>query len=234
MAYADLHIHTNYSFDGTASVRGVLTAAKKAGLQVIAITDHDTITGALEAETLAVEYDIRVIPGVEISTSEGHLLAYNLRQPIPRNLSFIETLRRIGDAGGFAIAAHPMNAAWGMKSVSKEIVLAALNDPQAGRVLVGIETFNATLVDQSSNQLAAQLAEQTNLARLGNSDSHTLNTIGTGRPHFPGSSIEDLIAAIQNRTTIPVVVERMKAVQVLASWVSAYLGRSIKINRAGA
>lgn len=234
MAYADLHIHTNYSFDGTASVRAVLAAAKKAGLQIISVTDHDTINGAIEAERIAAEYELTLIPGVEISTAEGHLLAYNLRSPIPRKLSLIGTLRRVGDLGGFAVAAHPMNTGWSMNSLSRLSILKALNDSQAGSVLKGIETFNATLVDQSSNRLAALLAEEIGIARLGNSDSHTLNTLGAGRTHFTGSTIEDLMTAIHNRSTTPVVVERMKAIQVLGSWLSAYLGRSIKINHAGA
>ena len=76
MGKADLHIHTIYSWDGTCTVEAVLKqAAHIAGLDVIAITDHDEIQGALEAVDLAPRYGIEVIPGCEISTADGHLLA---------------------------------------------------------------------------------------------------------------------------------------------------------------
>ena len=75
MGLADLHIHTVYSYDGTASVPSVLARAKQVGLDVIAITDHDEIRGALKAFELAPKFDIEVITGIEITTAEGDLLA---------------------------------------------------------------------------------------------------------------------------------------------------------------
>ena len=75
MGLADLHIHTIYSYDGTASVPAVLTRAKQIGLDVIAITDHDEIAGSLKALELASKYGVQVIPAIEITTAEGDLLA---------------------------------------------------------------------------------------------------------------------------------------------------------------
>ena len=73
---ADLHIHTTYSDDATASVEDVLEyVANRTDLRVIAITDHDEIEGALKAQRLAKDYGIEVIVGEEVSTNEGHLLA---------------------------------------------------------------------------------------------------------------------------------------------------------------
>ncbi|HNF94893.1 MAG TPA: PHP domain-containing protein, partial [Anaerolineales bacterium] len=68
MGLADLHLHTIYSYDGTATVPAVLRRARELGLNVIAITDHDEIAGALEAVKLASHYGVEVIPGSEITT----------------------------------------------------------------------------------------------------------------------------------------------------------------------
>jgi predicted metal-dependent phosphoesterase TrpH len=75
MGLADLHMHTIYSYDGTASVPAVLARAKQVGLDAIAITDHDEIKGSLQAFDLAPKYGIEVILGLEITTADGDLLA---------------------------------------------------------------------------------------------------------------------------------------------------------------
>jgi predicted metal-dependent phosphoesterase TrpH len=71
MGLADLHIHTIYSYDGTATVPGVLQRAKEVGLNVIAITDHDEIKGSLKAFDLAARFGIEVIPGIEVTPPKG-------------------------------------------------------------------------------------------------------------------------------------------------------------------
>ena len=114
MGLADLHIHTLHSFDGTASVAAILQRSKQIGLDVIAITDHDEIEGALEAMDLAPEIGIEVIPGIEISTAEGDLLALNVTQKIERDRSLIETVLKVGELGGICIAPHPMDDGYRM------------------------------------------------------------------------------------------------------------------------
>ena len=95
MGKADLHIHTIYSWDGTCTVEAVLKqAAHTAELDVIAITDHDEIQGAQEAAELAPRYGIEVIPGSEISTADGHLLALFIPKKISAGLSVVETILR--------------------------------------------------------------------------------------------------------------------------------------------
>jgi predicted metal-dependent phosphoesterase TrpH len=117
MGLADLHMHTLYSYDGTATVPAVLKRAKQVGLDLIAITDHDEIRGALLAEQLASKYEIQVIPGVEITTVEGDLLALNLQRLVLAGLSLIETILRVGELGGFCLAPHPMATGMAMKSL---------------------------------------------------------------------------------------------------------------------
>ena len=104
---ADLHIHTCHS-DGTASVRETLEyASMHTGLDVIAITDHDTIDGAIEAAALAKLYRVEVVVGEEITSREGHVLGLFLTSRVPPRLSALETVAAVHAQGGLAIAAHP-------------------------------------------------------------------------------------------------------------------------------
>jgi hypothetical protein len=101
MGFADLHIHTIYSYDGTSSVSAVLKyTSKHTDLNVIAITDHNTMAGVQEALDLAPTYGIEVVPGCEISTAEGHLLALYINKPIQVGLSLVKTTQLIGEQGG--------------------------------------------------------------------------------------------------------------------------------------
>jgi predicted metal-dependent phosphoesterase TrpH len=101
MGLADLHIHTIYSRDGLNAVSAVLKyAADHTPLDVIAITDHDQIKGALEAQEIARAYGLDVIAGSEITTDEGHLLALFIHKQIPSRLSLIDSLLRVGEQGG--------------------------------------------------------------------------------------------------------------------------------------
>ncbi len=153
MGFADLHIHTIYSWDGTCDVSAILKyAAKKTALNVIAITDHDEIAGAFEARELAPRYGIEVIPGCEISTADGHLLALFILKPIPPSLSLEETVRRVGKQGGLCIAAHP--TARGTSSLGADVLRSALKKPEIARVLVGLETYNAGIFHRLGNTAA--------------------------------------------------------------------------------
>src|SRR5829696_1420809 len=104
---ADIHVHTTYS-DGHTGVEEVLEhAAQSTDLQVIAITDHDTIEGALEARSLAEEYGIEVVVGEEVSTADGELLALFIERRLPPGRPAAETIAAIHEQDGLAVAAHP-------------------------------------------------------------------------------------------------------------------------------
>src|SRR5215813_10337077 len=104
---ADLHIHTTHS-DGTASAREVLEyVVAQTDLRVIAITDHNTIAGALEARELAASYGIEVIVGEEVSTNEGHLLALFVEELLPPRQPAAATIAAVHAQGGLCVAAHP-------------------------------------------------------------------------------------------------------------------------------
>ena len=200
MGFADLHIHTIHSYDGTASISAVLKhVASHTDLYVIAITDHDTLSGVDQAQELAPDYGIEVIPGCEISTADGHLLALFIHQPVPAGLSLVRTVELIGEQGGICIAAHP--TAFGINSLNFNTIRQALRQPGIDQVLVGIEAFNGGLVCTRRNPIVEILSAALPLAQTGNSDSHILATIGQGSSEFAGTTASELRTALEQATT---------------------------------
>jgi predicted metal-dependent phosphoesterase TrpH len=224
MGLADLHVHTIYSYDGTASVPAVLARARQIGLDVIAITDHDEIEGALRAVEPAPTYGVDVIPGIEITTAEGDLLALNITRKIDRGQPLIDTVLQVGEAGGFCIAPHPMAGGFGMKSLNAYPILKALRNPEVARVLIAIETFNATTIDRMSNHYARILADRLDIAQTGSSDAHVAKAIGLGATQFEGHTAQALIEALYEGH---VSIHKQKAwnsVRILGSWAANYVG----------
>jgi hypothetical protein len=105
------HVHTNYSDDCNASPEDIVAAARRAGIGCVAITDHDTLDGAIAMTKTA--GDLRVIVGEEISTTDGHLIGLFLRERVEPGLAVRETAERIRDQGGLVIAPHPFNSIFG-------------------------------------------------------------------------------------------------------------------------
>jgi predicted metal-dependent phosphoesterase TrpH len=227
MGLADLHLHTIYSYDGTASLAAVLNRAKQIGLDVIAITDHDEIMGGLKARELASSYGVEVIPGCEITTAEGDLLALFIKEKVSPKLSFVESILRVREQGGICIAAHPMAGGMGMNSVSGRTLMRALRNPQVAETLIGIETYNGTAIDRISGHYANILAGQLDIAKVGNSDSHTVDTIGFGVTEFEGHTVADLMTALKNKTTKPRRQKEWSAFRILGSWGIRYMGSTL-------
>jgi len=224
MGKADLHIHTIYSWDGNCSVEAVLKqAAHIAELDVIAITDHDEIQGALEAEKLASRYGIEVIPGVEITTADGHLLALFVRERIASGLPVVETVLRVRELGGLCIVPHL--EAKHSQGMSRQAVRGALRDVRVQQTLLGMETFNAGLFDKSANQKAFELSEELLLAKTGSSDAHLIWMVGQGITTFPGRTANDLKLALQSRTTNAQPVNPTAFPLIMLSWLRGYLLR---------
>ena len=193
MGLADIHMHSIYSYDGTASVTAILKRAQHIGLDVIAITDHDEINGSLKALELAHKYGVEVIPGSEVTTAEGDLLALNITEKIQRDRPLIETVLKVADLGGFCVAPHPMAGGFGMKSLSAYSILRALREPDVARTLLALETYNATAIDKMGNYYASVLADRLDIAQTGSSDAHVVEAIGLGTTEFNGHTAQDLI-----------------------------------------
>ncbi len=197
---ADLHMHTTVS-DGIMSVQALLdSVARRRHLDVIAITDHDRLDASLWAYARRERYPFDIVPGVEVSSAEGHVLALWVTTPIPPALSMAETAAAIHEAGGLAILAHPffrqmgeVRRAWhAYRQDPRHLLRAGLD---------GLEAFNASVIVPGSNRRAAQVAALLGLAVTGGSDAHTLGAVGTGRTHFAGSTAAELRAALHARQT---------------------------------
>lgn len=196
---ADLHIHTTYS-DGTATVAEILAhVAARDDLGVIAITDHDTITGALEARRLAPEFGVEVVVGEEVSTTEGHLLALFVEDYLPPGRPAAETIAAVHAQGGLCVAAHPYD--WASPSLGRAGLRLRSNGPRAGEwPLDASEAFNASLLWPRTglNRQAQRLAAELDIPAVGGSDAHTLAAIGSAYTCFDGQNIDDLYRAIRS------------------------------------
>jgi predicted metal-dependent phosphoesterase TrpH len=214
MGTADLHIHSVYSPDATTTVRAILKQAKDIGLSVIAITDHDEIRGSLEACEIASQYGVEAIPGAEVSTKEGHVVALWIHELPPKGLSLLDTLLLIGKQGGVAIAPHPFSNL--PSSLSMESVVGALTNPRAKAVLKGMETHNMST--QAFDTVAQKLAIYLPLAKLASSDSHVYWSVGAGRTEFPGETAQDLRNALEHNMTVPIPYEGAFSPRDVLGW----------------
>jgi len=214
MGTADLHIHSIYSNDATTTVRAILKQAADVGLDIIAVTDHDEIRGAFEAQQMAPKYGIEVIPGAEVSTKDGHLVALFIKTLPPAGMSIIDTLLHIGEQGGIAIAPHPFNNL--PNSLTLEAVLGALHHPTAKDSLKGMETYN--FGTHSFDKVARKLSVFLPFAKVASSDAHIYWAIGAGRTEFSGRTAQDLRRALENNTTVPVHYEGESSARALLSW----------------
>src|SRR6266480_6962764 len=159
----DLHNHTRYSPDSRVSPTDLVARARQLRLDGIAITDHNSVAGIREAE--AVAGDLIILPGIEISTRSGHVIAYGVREPIPRDLSVGETVERITALGGVAVAAHPYRFWSGLGEAAT-----------VGAPFAAYETLNARTL-RGGNTRAQALARTRRVGQTGGSDSHFLDEV---------------------------------------------------------
>ncbi|WP_339102279.1 PHP domain-containing protein [Haloterrigena salinisoli] len=161
----DPHVHTAASFDGTTTPAELVDAARRAGLDGIAVTDHDTVDGAREVARLAPD-DLLVIVGCEVSTADGHLLALGVDDAPEPGRPLPQTARAVRDAGGIAIVPHPFQRSrHGARGT-------AIDDVD------GIEVYNAHAVTNLRNRQADRFATRRDYPRFGASDAHRPANVG--------------------------------------------------------
>ncbi len=204
MGLADLHLHSTFS-DGVATVEAILYhASARTDLDVIAITDHNTLAGALLALRLAEAFRVDVIPGMEISTTEGDMLALFVTEPVAAGMSFVDTARRVREIGGLPFAPHPFDF------LAKGVGARRLRRIQQAHpgLLAGIEVINGSLLTPVGNIRAEKLRWELGLPGIGGSDAHMLEDIGVARTIFPGRTVDELRAALEAGHVTPAARKR--------------------------
>jgi predicted metal-dependent phosphoesterase TrpH len=189
-------MHTSYS-DGWPTPGTVVTHVAAAGdLDVIAITDHDTIEGALRAAEFAAGQRgaPHVIVGEEVSSRHGHILGLFLEKRVRPGLSAAATIGAIHDQGGLAIAAHPF---WRTERQVRGRKTHGVGWWAAELEFDAIEVENATPGFYVFNQMAHRLQEALDAAELGNSDAHIVDAIGRAYTTFAGRTPQALRTAIE-------------------------------------
>lgn len=167
----DVHVHTAASYDAEARVDTVLAHAVDAGLDAVAITDHDTMCGARRALERARVHDIVVVPGVEVSTADGHLLALGVSDCPKPGRPLSATVATVHEQGGAAVVPHPFQRS------RHGVPRSAVGDCD------GIEVFNAMSMTGVQNRRARAFAEREGYPTLGGSDAHTPEMVGRAVTH---------------------------------------------------
>jgi predicted metal-dependent phosphoesterase TrpH len=174
-------------------------AARRARLDVIAVTDHDTIEGALRARDYAAKRArFHVIVGEEVSSRDGHIVALFLERRVRPGMSASATVHAIHDQGGLAIAAHPF---WRTQRRTRTGPVHGVGWLAAELDFDAIEVENATPGFYLFNQLAHRLNLGLGTAELGCSDAHILDAVGRAFTEFPGKTPEALREAIESGVT---------------------------------
>lgn len=209
--FADFHIHSHHSKDCVMPVADILERAREEGLDVVAIADHDSAAGGLEARELADRYGVRVIVGEEVKTSEGEVIGLFLERTIPGGMTFAETVAAIKDQGGIVYVPHPFDR------------LHTIPSPRVLRANVAsidvVEVFNSRLAFPGFNELAERFAQRYRLPAAAGSDSHVLPGIGTalcGMDDFsgPGDFVEALAESrIVRRPRSLIYLQSLKFIQ---------------------
>ncbi len=197
----ELHMHTRFSKDSLVRIPRLLEHCKKIGLDRIAITDHNSIDGALRAKQLAPD---QVIVGEEIETTQGELLGYFLEEWVPPGLEPLDAIRRLKAQGAVISLAHPFDTTRS-QHWSKESLTAILPHIDA------IETFNARCLTNVPNQNAAIFARKNALLETVGSDAHSLWEVGRATMQMSmfndaASFRESLKTALQFTRLSPAVV----------------------------
>ncbi|MFB6164968.1 MAG: CehA/McbA family metallohydrolase [Haloarculaceae archaeon] len=162
----DPHVHSAGSYDADVPVTDLLAAARDAGLDAVAVTDHDAIEHSLRAVELAPEYGLLAIPGVEVSTAAGHLLAVGVEECPAPGRPLVETVETVRAAGGVAVVAHPF-----------QVLRHGIRRRRIGYA-DAIEVFNALTITGVQNRRAQRFAAARGYPMLGGSDAHAAAMVG--------------------------------------------------------
>lgn len=188
----DLHTHSHYSEDATTTLKELVHYAKKRELDGVALTDHDTVLGA---RRLSKQKHILTIPGIEIETLNGHLLALSVTDPVEPKCNINETIERIRQLGGIAVIAHPAVV---IKTGLGHKIASVSN-------LDAVEVINSTTFPFFlATRQARRLAERLRLPQTAGSDAHHPKEVGRAYTLIDADlARDDVIEAIRKGRTTP-------------------------------
>lgn len=195
----DLHVHSKYSYDSYSDPKKIIKYSMKRGLNGVAITDHNTMRGSIEAAKYATK-EFVIIPGVEVSTEMGHVIGLFLNEEV-KSRSFVEFVDEIKKQDAISILAHPFKR----KNKIEKAVLKKID---------AIEVFNSranTLKNFEANLNSQEIAREYNLPVTAGSDSHFYFEIGRGRIKTELENINDLEEIRKNILNKKVVVKGIES-----------------------
>jgi predicted metal-dependent phosphoesterase TrpH len=171
----DLHMHTDHSPDCATPVEVLLQTARDRGLGAIAITDHNEVSGALEARRIAAEIgDIKVIVAEEVKTAEqGEVIGLFIEERIPKGLSMTETIAEIRRQGGLVYVPHPFDRFHSVPDYEHLIEIVEEVDI--------LEVFNPLVALTAFNEEAERFARKYRIVPGAGSDSHVAQGLGSVR-----------------------------------------------------
>ncbi len=197
MLAVELHTHSSLSYDGRDPVELLLEQAEAIGLDALAVTDHDEIDASLEAASMAPDYGLVGIPGMEVTSAAGHVLALGVEEAVPTGLSFGATLDRIHELGGIAVVPHPFQE-------SRSGVLAEISRDELAAA-DAIEVYNSRLLTGRANRQAERYARRRGIPMTAGSDAHICEMVGRAVTTVDADerSADAILEAIrEGRTTV--------------------------------
>lgn len=213
----ELHCHSHHSrgakirWEGIPSPSELIAHAKRIGLSGVAITDHCTTKAWPEARKEAKKQGIIFIPGVEVQTDSGHIIALGINEPVANNLSVEETVEKIRSHGGISVAAHPFD-------IRGQGVRRQADKADA------IEVFNSLNIDKIGNLCTSSVFRHSPLPKVAGSDAHTLSMLGSSINLMDAEDVDGVLKCI--RAGRVEIAGRYMPMNEVLNWARERLSRS--------
>ena len=186
-----------WSGDSTTTPDEIERAVVEAGLDVLCLTDHSAIKGAVELAPRLKALGCRVVVGEEMKTQAGELIGLFLTERVPAGTTAVEAARRIRDQGGVVYVPHPFDP------MRRNLAEPALYELAELGLIDAVEVFNAKTSLQSLNRRAAEFAAEFGLPGGAGSDAHVPNAIGSAYVEMlPFSDAAEFLTCLRSATVI--------------------------------
>ncbi len=198
----DLHTHTwPLSDDSFISPDDLVERAKAAGLDGLCLTEHDSVWDPHKVRDLAQRHDFLILPGIEVNTEDGHMLAYGLHGYAYGMHRVRDLARMLDQAGGALIASHPYRRNMPFYPHDEELWDLALDRARASPAyshVCALEAINGR-GSRDENLFSWQLCSRLGLPASAGSDAHEAADVGSCATRFerPIRDLSDLIRELK-------------------------------------